>query len=331
MLGSNQAPDVAALADLPLTPDGVVALRSRFYDDHAIDIDEGDILFALARTVGERGCAEWRDFFREAICDLLVHQINPAGYLTEAKAVWLIARLEGHPTISTEFATLLRVLELSRFVPDRLAAFALGLVRDVVLTGEGEAITGERHEPGRVTRADVDALRRVLFVASSEGFGHVTRAEANVLFEIADATVESDNDSSFADLFARAVGNHLLAGAGRFAPTRSQALSRESWLNQRRTLGGGIGSTFKAMAAHAFGIASRRDAEDAQDTTPENPLATVHGRSPERVDEEEVSWLIARMEARPGLSEAERALLAFLQEECAALPEPLVALAAEAA
>lgn len=313
------------LLELPLTPEGVRALRRRFYgDDDAISLDEGETLFALARAVGERGCREWRDFFCEAIADLLVNQITPRGYLSEAQAAWLIARLEGRPALSTEFAALIKVMELSRSVPDRLAAFALGLVRDVVLTGEGEAITGARHEPGRVTRADVDALRRVLFVASSEGFGHVTRAEADVLFDIADATAGAENDPSFADLFARAVGNHLLAGPGRHAPSRMQTLRRETWLDQRRSLGSGIAASFKSMAAQAFGLVPR-------DVDPEPEALDVVALTPERVDDEELAWLIGRIEAQPGFSPAERALLAFLVRECENLSPRLKALAALAA
>ncbi|MGP9819034.1 hypothetical protein ACTZWW_03375 [Salinarimonas sp. NSM] len=314
----------APLEQLPLTPEGVRALRRRvFGDDDAISLVEGEMLFDLARTVGERGCREWRDFFCEAIADLLVHQVQPRGYLGEAEAVWLIARLDGRPVLSSEFAALMRVMELSRSVPDRLAAFALGLVKQVVLTGEGEAITGMRHEPGRVTHADVDALRRVLFVASSEGFGHVTRAEANVLFDIADATADADNDPSFADLFARAIGNHLLAGPGRHAPTRLQVMRREEWLDQRRTLGSGIAATFKTMAANAFGVRTR-DVAPAPD-----PLGD--GLTPARVDDEEHAWLVARIDARPGLSAAERALLRFLGRECDDLAPSLRELVARAA
>ncbi|WP_349367608.1 hypothetical protein [Salinarimonas sp.] len=313
------------LLELPLTPEGVRALRRRFYgDDDAISLDEGETLFALARAVGERGCREWSDFFCEAIADLLVNQIIPRGYLSEAQAAWLIARLEGRPALSSEFAALIKVMELSRSVPDRLAAFALGLVRDVVLTGEGEAITGARHEPGRVTRADVDALRRVLFVASSEGFGHVTRAEADVLFDIADATAGAENDPSFADLFARAVGNHLLAGPGRHAPSRMQTLRRETWLDQRRSLGSGIAASFKSMAAQAFGLAPR-------DPDPQPETLDVVALTPDRVDDEELAWLIGRIEARPGFSAAEQALLAFLVRECENLSPRLKALAALAA
>ncbi|GGK22781.1 hypothetical protein [Salinarimonas ramus] len=314
------------LADLPLTPDGVRALRRRVYgDDDAISLAEGEMLFDLARAVGERGCREWRDFFCEAAADLLVHQIEPRGYLGEAEAAWLIARLDGRPALSTEFAALLKVMEFSRSVPDRLAGFALNLVKDVVLTGEGEAITGQRHEPGRVTRADVDALRRVLFVASSEGFGHVTRTEADVLFDIADETADAPNDASFPDLFARAIGNHLLAGPGRHAPTRLQVMRREEWLDQRRTLGSGIAATFGSMAANAFGIFGRDAAPEA------GAEASVSGLTPERVDDEELTWLVGRIERRPGLSPAERALLAFLVRECADLAPPLRRLAAAAA
>lgn len=319
-------PRIADLAPLTLTEEGVRSLRRRFYgDDDAIDVEEGETLFALARAVGEAGCAAWRDFFCEAIADLLVNQLSPRGYLSDAQAAWLIARLEGRPALSTEFAALLKVMDLSRSVPDRLAGFALSLVRDVVLTGEGEAITGARHEPGRVVRADVDALRRVLFVASSEGFGAVTRAEADILFDIADATADADNDPSFADLFARAVGNHLLAGPGRFAPSRIQAMHRDAWLDQRRGLGTGIASTFKAMASQAFGLAIR-------DPEPEEPRTDgPGGLTPERVDEEELAWLMRRLAARPGLSAAERALLGFLVRECDNLAPPLKALADRAA
>ena len=326
MLGTHPIADFEALVDLPLTPDGVLALRRRFYgDDNAIDIDEGATLFALARRVGENGCREWADFFREAISDLLVHQIMPEGYMSDAKAEWLIGRMQGKPALSTEFTTLLRVMELSRRVPDNLAAFALSLVKEVVLTGDGVAVTGERHEPGRVTRADVDALRRVLFVASSEGFGAVTRAEADVLFDIADATAEAFNDQSFADLFARAIGNHLLAGTGRFAPTRIQTLHRQEWLDQRRPLGSGIASTFAAMASRAFGVSSREStpAFDAEER--------VEPVSPERVDADESAWLLERLERRPGFSEAERALLVFLLRECANLSPEVRDLALRAA
>ncbi|WP_052340897.1 hypothetical protein [Salinarimonas rosea] len=305
----GSADGVATLDHLPLTPEGVRTLRRRVYgDDDAISLVEGEMLFTLARTVGERGCREWRDFFCESIADLLVHQVQPRGYLGEAEAAWLMARLDGHAVLSTEFAALLKVMELSRSVPDRLAAFALGLVEQVVLTGEGEAITGHRHEPGRVTHADVDAMRRVLFVASSEGFGHVTRAEANVLFDIADATADAENDPSFADLFARAVGNHVLAGPGRHAPTRLQVMRREEWLDQRRTLGSGIAATFKTMAASAFGVRTR-DVEPDADALAGDPV-------PARVEDEELAWLVARIGARPGLSAAERALLRFLGREC---------------
>ena len=73
-------------------------------------------------------------------------------------------------------------------------------------------VTGECHAPpGRVTRADVEALRRVLYVASSKGFDQVTRAEAAVLFSIAETTIDAPNDPAYADHFARAVANQNLS------------------------------------------------------------------------------------------------------------------------
>lgn len=313
---------IAALVSLALTPEGVLALRARFYGDDAITPAEGETLFALARAVGERGCREWREFFCEAVTDLLVHQIEPRGYLSEADADWLIARLAGRPVLSTEFAALLAVMGRARIVPDTLAAFALGLVEQVVLTGDGEAITGERHEPGRVTYADVQALRQILYAASSEGFGYVTRAEAEVLMRIAEATDGAENDPSFVDLYARAIGNHLLAGPGRHAPARLQVLHREAWLDQRRTVGSGVLTTFRQMAAQAFGVTTRASGEQGGGI----PDAAGAGLTPDRVDDEEAAWLVARLEARGRLGEPERALLGFIAREAAEVSPRLRAL-----
>lgn len=314
---------LAALADLPLKPEGVLALRARIFGpDDAITIAEGETLFALARHVGDRGCREWRDFFCEAIADLMVHQLEPRGYLSDANADWMIARLAGRPVLATEFAALLHVMERARIVPDRLAAFALGLVEQVVLTGEGEAITGERHEPGRVTFADVQALRRVLYVASSEGFGHVTRAEAEVLMRIAEATAGADNDPSFADLYARAIGNHLLAGPGRHAPARLQVLDRNAWLDQRRSIGSGVVSTFRQMAAQAFGVTTRPVSAEGASAA----IDAASGLSPDRVDDEEAAWLLGRLEGRGELGDPERALLAFVATEALEISPRLRAL-----
>lgn len=308
----------AAFASPAIGAEDVITLRRHYFGDDAISLREGEELFALAERIGDTDCREWHQFFSEAITLLLVDQIEPQGYLSDANADWFIARIkaDGHVLLKSEFETLLRVMERAREVPDRLAAFALGLVKDVTLNGDGTAITGERHAPGVVTGADVDALRRTLFVASSEGFGSVTRAEAEVLYDIADATAGADNDPAFDDLFARAVGNHLLSGAGRRAPDRKEALRRQAWLDERQPLGSAIGATLRGLV---FG---RREA----------PVEiALPAPATEIVTSEEAAWLQSRLHRDGRISGAERALLAFLRSEAAQIDPSLDAVLAKAA
>ncbi|MGY6645513.1 MAG: hypothetical protein ACXIVD_09860 [Salinarimonas sp.] len=311
-------PDMAALARPDLSPEDVLALRRHYFADNAISLREGEELFAIAEKIGDAGCREWHQFFAEAITELLVHQVSPPGYLSDENARWFMERImaAGHVLLKTEFETLLRVMERARRVPDCLAAFGLKLVADVVLSGDGTSVTGEQHAPGVVTKADVDALRRVLFVASSEGFGAVSRAEAEVLFDIADATADAENDPAFDDLFARAIGNHVLCGIGRHAPCPDEARRREAWLDESRPLGSGIGSILRSM----FG--SRK--------TPPVESTQRMAFGDEIVCSEEAQWLKGRIRRNGKVCSAQREFLHFLAREARHIDPMLDRLIAEA-
>ncbi len=311
-------PAMADLARPDLTPQDVLAMRQHYFGDNAIALREGDELFAIAALIGDGGCREWHQFFSEAITELLVHQVSPPGYLSEENARWFMDRImeDGHVFLKTEFETLLRVMERARRVPDCLAAFGLKLVADVVLSGDGTSVTGERHAPGVVTKADADALRRVLFVAGSEGFGAVSRAEAEVLFDIADATADADNDPAFDDLFARAVGNHVLCGIGRHAPCPDEARRRETWLDESRSLSSGIGSILRGM----FGSRTTPPVESIQRTAFGNEI----------VCSEEAQWLKGRIRRNGKICNAQREFLHFLSREARHIDPMLDRLIAEA-
>ena len=305
-----------------LGPEQVRSLRRLVYADDVVSREEAAILLELEESLGPGAPGEWRQLLTEALTDHLVNQVRPAGYISEPDAAWLIERLDQDLGPGPNaFAMLLRVMERARAVPDPLAAFGLRVVEQVVLSGQGGNVTGECHAPGRVTKADVGALRRVLHVASSEGFGQVTRAEAEVLFGIAEATIDAPNDPSFADLFARAVANHLLSPGGRLPPSAAEALRRETWLDESRPLHVGVGSFFRsAVASLVKGAAAPEPAA----------AALVTGAlSPERIDTAEAQWLAERIGRDGRISDAEHRLLAFLQEETGALPTALADLIAQ--
>ena len=91
-------PDMAALARPDLSPQDVLALRRHYFADNAISLREGGELFAIAGKIGDAGCREWHQFFSEAITELLVHQVNPPGYLSDENARWFMDRIleDGH-------------------------------------------------------------------------------------------------------------------------------------------------------------------------------------------------------------------------------------------
>ena len=299
--------------------DEVRELRRLVYADDVVSREAAAILLDLEDALGPGAAREWRQLLIEALTDHLVNQVRPQGYIREADAAWLIDRLDDALTPGPNaFAMLLAVLERARSVPDPLAAFGLRVVERVVLSGQGGNVTGECHVPGLVTKADVEALRRVLYVASSEGFGQVTRAEAEVLFTIAEATIDAPNDPAFADLFARAVANHILSPGGRLPPSAAEVLRRETWLDERRPLHVGIGSFFRSAVVSLVGGSA----------TPEPAAAALvtGSLSAERIDTEEAGWLAERIGRNGRVSAAEHHLLAFLQEETGALPAALAAL-----
>jgi hypothetical protein len=65
----------------------------------------------------------------------------------------------------------------------------------------------------------------------------VSRAEAEVLFEINAAAAERSDNGQFDDLFARAIVHHLASASGMTVPSRTVALSPdtaiESWAPTR--------------------------------------------------------------------------------------------------
>jgi hypothetical protein len=109
----------AALADVCARPAigraDVQHLRRVVFEDGIVGRQEAECLFALERRLTP-DCAEWRDFFIEAIVDHLLCQTRPSAVLNEEKAEWLIAQADGTRSFSA-FAILVTVLDEAQRVP----------------------------------------------------------------------------------------------------------------------------------------------------------------------------------------------------------------------
>ena len=292
----------------------VLALRRSFFEDGHISLDEAQLLFEIDQTSGPHDPA-WPQLFVEALTDYVVHQETPKGYVTAENARWLMDRIrrDGHVGSQTELELLIKILDTARFAPDTLVTFALSEVKHAVLSGEGPLASGRALEPGRVGEAEVDLLRRILYAAGGDGNIAITRPEAEILFDINDATVEAENHPAWSDLFVKAVANHLMFVSGYRAPTRQEALQREEWLEERGSTVDFLSSMFSGGFRAVWDAYSEQSAE-------ERALARLEEEKRQIVLAEEITpvetdWLVNRIGRDGQVHDNERALLKFLREE----------------
>ena len=107
------------------------------------------------------------------------------------------------------------------------AAFALTVVRDGVITGEGPTTRGRVHFSRALDADDAAWCARILTAKAVE-HQPVSRAEAEALFEIDDAAAERSDNGRFDDLLAKAVVHHAASASGLPVPPRTVALSPET-------------------------------------------------------------------------------------------------------
>jgi hypothetical protein len=109
----------------------------------------------------------------------------------------------------------------------KTAAYALTIVRDGVITGEGPTTKGRVHFSRALDADDAAWCARILTATAVE-HQPVSRAEAEALFEIDDAAAERSDDGRFDDLLAKAVVHHAASESGLTVPPRTVALSPET-------------------------------------------------------------------------------------------------------
>jgi hypothetical protein len=313
--GIVAAPVGGLAAKNRITTDDVILLRSQVFRDGVVTPEEAESLFALDACATEK-CAEWPVFFVEAITDYIVHQEKPSGYISAANAEWLIGVVsrDGMVDTMTELELLVTVLEKAKFSPEKLSVYALQQVMHAVVDGKGPLAKGGELAPGRITRDEVDLLRRILYAFGGDGNIAITRAEAEVLLTINERAAEAPNDPSWNDLFVKAMANFVMCGSGYEAPTREKALHQDAFIDAPEA---GIGSFFARMAAG--GVAGILDAYSPSasidtDWEAHNLSREALARRAEAIDAGEAGWLIERIGGKPVLHENERALLKFIKQ-----------------
>ncbi len=264
----------------------------------------------------------------EVAKDLFVDQADPPGYVSEADADWLTARLGEGAGLScrAEYEVLKTVIGHAVSVPVTLTSFAVREVERAILTGRRDAHSGLDQEPGKVTREDVEALRQISFSPTQGSSMHVTRATAEALFDIAHATATADNAPEFADFFARAVANYLMGVAFTGTPDRAEASRHQRELDQPASFGGFL----SALSGGVFSDGDKAALETIEEIEEDNYYqqnveAEARMEAASRIDVGEAKWVLAHL-TRGELSEAEKRLIGFLRDEATSVTPELQAL-----
>jgi hypothetical protein len=289
--------------------DDTLALRRVAWPDGKIDPAEADAIFDL-NTLCKETSPEWVDFFVEAITEYVVHQQQPVGYVDDAQANWLMAKIDSDGRVDSlgELTLLVKILEAATNVPDALKTYALRQIEQVVLTGEGPTRDGGSLDTGSISEAEVKLLRRILFAQASDGPGLISRAEADMLFRVKDATLGANNGPGWQQLFVQAVGNHLMAHSDYAPLARDEAARLDAFMNDTHVSIGGFFSrigkaNFTEAFSSLFGAKAARVDHDAS-------VAADRAIAPD-----EAAWLKAQIDADGSLDPLEKALLAFVADE----------------
>ncbi len=279
----------------------VAALRRSFYSDGTIDAAEAQTLCELHHVSGAKDPG-WTSCFVEMLTDYLVNQASPEGYLTYEQAEWLVGHIAPQGNIETraELELLINLLDKARWSPQSLVAFALDQIRRAVVENTGPLRAGKNLTAGHIDETEVELLKRILYAYGGDGNIAVTRAEAELLFEIDAATRGGANAESWSDLFVKAIANCVMAASGYAPPSREQALARETWLKSR-----GDATLIGFLAAYRAQNSEQR------------AIAILERQKIEIVTAEEVSvadaeWLAARIGQDGVISNNEQALIDLL-------------------
>ena len=302
-----------------VSADEVLFLRRTVFADGIVSNEELDALFALGARA-PNGDAEWLQFFAEAASDFYLREEEPQGYLTPEEFQSLKTRIirDGGHVSALEIGVLVKLLETASQTPTELSAFTGGQIKRSITTKAGGAV---------VDKNDVMLLRRYLFAAGGDGNVAVTRAEAEILFDINDATDSARNDPAWTELFVLGVVNHLMAHLGYTAPSREEAFRRDAWVRDHSV---NVGGFFNRMFSGVFGAVKHADAEKSFYET-KNEKCDRDAAIAAKVTDSEADWLASRI-GRDGAFDAnERSLIERMRKLEDELPENLKSLIERAA
>ena len=303
-----------------MTDTQLLELRRAFGADMEIDGREADVIFELDKLATKPD--GWADYFTLILTTYLVHQGQPQGYINDAMAAWLIARIDhdGVVETETELRLLINVLKVAQKPGDRLEAYALRQVLEAVKSGRGY-VGQNQLKPGVIGQAELRLLRQVFYGVGSAGGMGISKMEAQHIFALNEATKGRDNDPDWQRFFVSAISNHLMMIAAPTPVPAEEVLRRKAWLESDEGIYSGFGGLTLSSIVDAFKAVFSNEEEDS--TGGFTILNIERFEHAERITENEADWLITALKADGEIDANERALLDFIRQECPDINESL--------
>jgi hypothetical protein len=226
------------LADGIIDAAEVAKIKERIYEDGVIDREEADFLFQLNDGAsGKENDPSWKDLFVEALTDhVLKDEVSP-DVLDEDESKYLIEKIEGDGQVDdVELELIVNVTAKAKKCAPSFNAFVLDAVKKAVIAD------------GIVDANEVETMKKVVYGTGGGAGEGVDRAEADMLFDINDATTENEgHDASWQPFFVEAIGKHVLedeASPGEIDEEEGD------WLISRIEGDGEYDNNEKALLAH---------------------------------------------------------------------------------
>ncbi len=192
---------VAILEDGIIDAEEVKLIKERIYEDGIIDREEADFLFELNDAVsGKENAPEWKSLFVTALSDhVLKDEVSP-NVLDDDESKYLIEKIEGDGKVDDiELALIVNIVATAEKCTEEFNDFVLKSVKAAVIAD------------GIVDADEVEMMKKVVYGTGGGAGEGVDCAEANMLFDINDATTNNDgHDASWQVFFVEAISKHVL-------------------------------------------------------------------------------------------------------------------------
>ena len=292
-----------------VSAEDVLRLRREVFGDSLVDLTEAHRLMNLAEAAPD-GDPEWAQFFCEITADYFARQKEPRGYVTEQDADFLIECLGQPEQVNPlKLKGLVHLFKEAVSVPQKLVTYGFATVKAHVLADN------------RICVREVENLRTFLFAAGGHGNIAITRIEAELLFDINDATRFGENHPAWVDLFMKAIANYVMAHVGYQPPSRHEALRQSEWLRVQKNPD--IGGFFQKMFAGGLSAISQSYYGPDCVFAETNYRRTQEAAVAATITAKETEWLATRIGIDGIYDDAERAVVAHMKTLADDLPPGL--------